>query len=106
MKRFKKASEIFAPVDPHLKVIDRGRHKHKRSQEDEMWDRAQGVACKVCGQESFRLRDGVCIDCINKKDIRDMDEMGRQQTKRYLVREFEAGRITLSDMKAGRLVHK
>jgi len=88
-----------------LKVIDRGRRKRK-SRNDEMWDRAQGVACKVCGHESFRLKDGVCIHCINKKEGKDLDEMGEEQTKRYLKQAFWHGDLSVADLKAGRLDHK
>jgi len=111
-RKRKKASEIFGSVDPNLKVVDGGTHRRRRrqyqsdllSQDD--WDRAKGVNCKICGQESFRLKDGICIHCLEEKAIQDIEEMGRKQTKRYLIRALQAGQITVSDAKAGRLHRK
>lgn len=60
----------------------------------------------MCGQESFRLRDGICIHCLDKKVNQDMEEVGKKQTKRYLIRALQAGQITVSDAKAGRLHRK
>jgi hypothetical protein len=104
----KRASEIFGEVDPHLTVIDGGtRHRHLSkplTQRD--WDSAEGVICKICGQESFRLKGGVCIHCIERKELQDIEEMGRKQTKRYLIRALQTGQITVSDAKAGRLSRK
>lgn len=109
-KKRKKASEIFGAVDPNLKVIDGGTHRRHRCEHRRLtqndWDRAKGVNCKICGQESFKLKDGVCIHCLEKKDNRDMEELGRKQIKRYLIRALQAGQITVSDAKAGRLHRK
>jgi hypothetical protein len=108
IKKRKRASEIFGAVDPHLTVIDGGtRHRHRSKPLTEMdWDSAEGVICKICGQESFRLKGGVCIHCLEKKELQDIDELGRKQTKRYLIRALQTGQITVSDAKAGRLSRK
>lgn len=107
MVKRKRASEIFGAVDPHLRVIDGGtRHRHQSKPLTKRdWERARGINCKICGQESFRLKNGICMRCLEKKESQDMDELGRKQTKRALVRALETGQITLSDMKAGRLHH-
>jgi hypothetical protein len=109
-KKRKKASEIFGPVDPNLKVIDGGKHHRHQCQNNHLsqddWENAKGVNCKICGQESFRLKDGICIHCLEKKELQDIEEMGRKQTKRYLIRALQAGQITVSDAKAGRLHRK
>jgi len=108
LKKRKRASEIFGEVDPHLRVIDGGtRRRHRSLPLIQMeWERARGVNCKICGQESFRLKDGVCIHCLEKNELEDVEEMGRKQTKRYLIRALQTGQITVSDAKAGRLHRK
>ena len=66
----KKPSEIFAKVDPNLRVIDA--HRHKKSH----WDASGGAICPKCGMEAVRFRpeDGVCRQCanlLNDKFFRD-----------------------------------
>jgi len=77
MKR-KKASEIFAAVDPHLKVIDGGTHRrHKKKESD--WEKLNGAKCPQCGKDvlQFDPHRGVCISCA-----RDMDEKEWREAKR------------------------
>ena len=82
MKRAKKASEIFHPVDPALNVIDGGRRrKGKLTNKD--WDRTGGAICPRCNHEAvrFRHRDGVCWDCaraLNEKQDQDDKKRAKQ----------------------------
>lgn len=76
----KRASEIFAAVDPHLTVIDAGR-RHRRAKRlspkgQADWDNSGGAKCPSCGQDAVRFRpeDGVCVFCaqtMNEKELRD-----------------------------------
>ena len=78
MKR-KKASEIFAAVDPHLKVIDGGTHRrHKKKESD--WEKLNGAKCPRCGQDALRFRpeDGVCIFCAQKMNERELSEENKK----------------------------
>lgn len=82
----KKASELFAAVDPDLKVIDGG-NRRRRSKEPSRkgqadWDKLGGAKCPRCGQDAFRFRpeDGVCILCaqaLNEKELRDERKRAR-----------------------------
>jgi hypothetical protein len=85
MKR-KRASEIFAVVDPNLKVIDGGtrRRRHRKLSTQAMldWQKLGGTKCLRCGQDALRFRpqDGVCIFCaqkLNEKEIRDERKRAR-----------------------------
>ncbi len=68
----KGAREIFAPVDPQLRII--GGHRHRKSAEKN-WEDAGGAVCPLCGEEAVRFRpeDGVCRQCadrLNEKQIK------------------------------------
>ncbi|KKN48225.1 hypothetical protein LCGC14_0654870 [marine sediment metagenome] len=80
MKR-KRASEIFGPVDPALKVVNGGRCK--RSKSWDAWNKSGGAICPRCGQAAVRFRpeDGVCRQCgdvLNEKQIQDETKRVRQ----------------------------
>jgi len=82
----KKASEIFAVVDPHLKVIDAGTHRHKKKELSD-WEKLDGSKCPKCGKDALRFRpqDGVCMVCAgeaNEKELRD--ERKRARFLRYM----------------------
>ena len=79
--RFKKASEIFHPVDPKLNVIDRGRRPGRKGKVKD-WVKSGGAICPRCDQAAVRFRqNGVCIVCaqelIEKQD-RDDKKRARQ----------------------------
>ncbi len=59
----KKASEIFAKVDPNLRVFNASPYRHKKSN----WEASGGAICPKCGEEAVRFRpqDGVCRQCAN-----------------------------------------
>lgn len=82
----KRASEIFGPVDPNLKVIDRGRGRRKKKELSD-WDKLSGAKCPRCGNDALRFRpqDGVCIFCaqeLNEKELRD--ERSKERFIRYM----------------------
>jgi hypothetical protein len=73
----KKASEIFAQVDPELKVIDGGRRKSSikspkvaLSSDADDWEKLEGAKCPECGQDRLRFRPylGVCEFCAQTMD--------------------------------------
>jgi hypothetical protein len=90
----RKASEIFAGVDPHLKVIDatRYRRRGKKAKKltevagpapepyrplpvtEEQWEEAQGITCPICGEETYQLfpygfggKRKACKKCIERR---------------------------------------
>lgn len=102
----KRASELFHQVDPSLKVIDGGTHHHRRRQRrltKEDWDETAGVICPDCKQETFRLIDGVCLQCHNEKVAKQEGEEEERSERRYYSRRLREGTISLSQMKEGRL---
>ena len=89
MKR-KKASEIFAAVDPHLKVIDGHSRRRRRKLSVEAisdWQKLGGAKCPRCGQDAlrFRPRDGVCISCAQELDEKETrDECKKRRFLRFM----------------------
>ena len=100
--RRKRASEIFGEVDPHLKVINGGTHWKSRLTKTD-WDKAGGLVCPECGRETVRMIDGLCPECHKKKAAEEEEKLGRKREKRYLVNLFNRGKITLRQMREGRL---
>lgn len=98
----KRASEIFHLVDPHLRVIDGGTHRKRRLTKVD-WDNTGGVTCPSCGQEALRMIDGICFQCYRNKMAEEEEKLGRKREKRYLVNLFNRGKITLRQMREGRL---
>lgn len=98
----KRASEIFRLVDPHLRVIDGGTHR-KRHLTKVDWDKTNGVICPNCEQETLRMVEGICIQCYRDKVAVKEERLGRKREKRYLVNLFNKGKITLRQMREGRL---
>jgi hypothetical protein len=105
MIKRKKASEIFGEVDPHLTVIDGGTRRRHRSmpltQTD--WDRARGVLCPRCNNETLRLINGVCPQCAREMS----DEWARGQEDKTLRNYYRAklrdGTLDLHRMREGLL---
>lgn len=101
----KRASEIFARVDPKLRVIDGGTH-HRRYRPhwatNEDWDNARGLVCSSCGREAMRVTDGLCPECRRKVEAEREEKLGRKREKRYLVNLFNKGKITLAQLREGR----
>lgn len=55
---------------------------------DDNWEKARGVVCPKCHQESFRIRliDGVCISCALRQDDKDVrDREKKQKFLRFLL---------------------
>ncbi len=99
-----KARELFAPVDPHLTVIDGGVHRRKgkrdeQEQEDSEaspghswaiteadWLAAGGTLCPRCEEETVKLRpqDKLCPRCAELADEKTIrDEKKRAKFLKY-----------------------
>lgn len=55
-------TDALRAADPRLKIIPAGRRKFKRNSN---WEACRGVECPKCGQEVFRIINGVCSACNN-----------------------------------------
>ena len=101
MKR-EKASEIFGRVDPHLRVINGGiRYKRRSNQED--WEKAGGVHCSECQQETARLVDGLCPQCWGDMEAERAKKAEDRAERRYYQDQLRKGTISLAQMREGRL---
>lgn len=56
-------TDALRAADPNLKIIPAGRRKANNSKND--WDNCRGVICRQCGQEVFRILNGLCPACKN-----------------------------------------
>jgi len=109
--RRKRASEIFATVDPHLTVIDGGRRRKKpevsayrpEPMTDEQWDKAGGVTCNGCGRETLRLIDGLCPECSGVVRTEAEEQIEKKAMRRYYMDKLRNGTLNLSRMREGLL---
>jgi len=72
----KKASEIFRPVDPDLRVVEGHRRANKKD-----WEKSGGALCTQCGEEAVRFLNGVCFQCVrilDEKDEKELKKIARQ----------------------------
>ncbi len=102
----KRASEIFAEVDPHLKVISGGanRRRHGKSHlNDSDWDRAGGQHCPQCKAEIVRLVSGLCPQCHQEAEAERARKLEDRTERRYYSDQMRKGTISLAQMREGRL---
>lgn len=63
-------------VDPELNVVS---GKKKKSQAEENWDKAQGITCGACGEETQRVVQicprcfNVLMDCLGKSTLTEKE---------------------------------
>lgn len=67
------------------------------------WDKTDGVICPSCGQEALRMVDGICLQCYRNKMAEEEERLGRKREKHYLINLFNRGKITLRQLREGRL---
>lgn len=110
----KSLSQLFHEVDPGLTVIPGGSYHHSADKAvfseyglhrmtDEDWDRAAGVECRHCHREVHQLVDGLCLPCVNNKALKTTEELERKTMKAYYTRALREGRVTLTEMRKGKL---
>lgn len=99
----KKASEIFHPVDPELNIIDRGQRRKSRKATGLEWNRAGGVICPECGEETLRILYGTCLQCYNEKVSESERKLEDRSERRYFRRKLNEGTISLRQLREGRL---
>ena len=116
----KTARELFAEVDPHLKVINGGTRKHgsvaqglepsphKRgvvgsnpTRPTNNWEKAGGAFCPGCGAEVVRFQNGVCVECYNIQESVRITKLADKQRKRYAWNAIMRGELTLSQVRKG-----
>lgn len=101
--RRKRASEIFGPVDPDLKVIDGGTRRRRKKSPETEWEQAAGVICPECRRETLRLEDGLCPQCARAKENKREEDQEDSAMKRHYLRNLRAGTQDLRRMKEGQI---
>jgi len=71
--------------------------------ETEGWERAKGVICPRCGQETLRIIDGLCPRCVQAKEAVETETMEKKATVRYFRRALNHGEVTLGQARDGEL---
>ena len=102
----RRASEIFAEIDPHLKVISGGtnRRRHGNSHlHNHNWDRAGGLNCPQCKAETVRLISGLCPQCHQEAEAERARKLEDRTERRYYHDQLRKGTINLAQMREGRL---
>ncbi len=69
----------------------------------EEWDRANGASCPNCEKETFRMIDGICIQCYRDAVAEEEKKKEDRTERRYYRDELRKGTISLSQLKDGRL---
>ena len=90
-------------MDPALNVIDRKYRKKGWKSKVQEWDKAAGVTCPSCGQETFRTVDGSCLQCYNDKVAEREKKVEARAERRYYKDGLKKGTISLAQMRKGRL---
>lgn len=67
------------------------------------WDKASGIICSNCEQETLRIIDGVCLQCYRAKVAEEEERLGRKRERRYYAEQLRRGTISLAQMREGRL---
>ena len=97
-RKVKSTREVLHSVDPNLNIIS-GRRRPKKDD----WGKSGGVFCSNCNAEIVRVFDGLCPQCFHKLTSEQEEALGRKREKNYLIQLFNKGKITLKQLKQGRL---
>jgi len=81
----KKASEIFRPVDPDLRIIE----GHRRASRKD-WEKSGGALCSQCGEEALRFLNGVCLRCVQRSEAKDDKELKKKVKQLKYVKQHNA----------------
>ncbi|GAI19092.1 unnamed protein product, partial [marine sediment metagenome] len=57
----------------------------------------------ICGNESLRIVDGMCPSCRFEAEAKREEKKGDARMRRYYRRRLREGRITLAQLREGRL---
>lgn len=69
----------------------------------EDWERAGGIYCSECHQETVRLLDGLCPQCHWDMESKQAEEAEDKAERCYYKDQLRKGTISLAQMKEGRL---
>ena len=64
---------------------------------------ATGKPCRNCTRESFRLIEGLCQACYRQSEANLAEVRGEKVERRYFKRLFWLGKITVSELRDGRV---
>jgi len=70
------------------------------------FDKATGVICPTCKQETMRIIDGRCPRCNDLIKKEEAERMEAKSMRRYYRRALNEGTISLQQMKENRLGDK
>jgi NMD protein affecting ribosome stability and mRNA decay len=66
------------------------------------WETARGEVCSECGQETLRIREGLCPQCYNRKKMEQDIRFEERATRRSYRARLRAGTVSLAELREGR----
>lgn len=87
-------------VDPNLNIVPGGVRRHKASALQ--WDKAAGLNCPNCGNETLRIFDGLCFQCYQVKVLENEKRVEDKSMRRLYSRRLREGTMSLREMRENR----
>lgn len=67
------------------------------------WDRAGGLFCPQCNQETVRLINGVCPTCAKVNSEKASENIEEKSTRNYIKYRLREGTLSLPALRSGQL---
>lgn len=90
-------------VDPNLTIISGHRRKEKVGTHLDDWERAAGVICSHCTNDTLQLINDLCPKCHHEKEAMRMERVEESTMRHYYKKEIRQGTISLARMREGYL---
>jgi len=65
----------------------------------EDWDKAGGIFCRRCHQETVRVFNGLCLSCHQGDDAKKAEDMEMKSKRRYIRAHLARGDISLREIR-------
>ena len=68
---------------------------------NEDFDKVQGIVCNQCGEETFRILNGLCPQCQLQSEAARAERAEERAMRKYYKRRLRRGDISLAQVKDG-----
>lgn len=66
------------------------------------WEKAQGIPCPVCGEETLQVIQGRCRQCHRAMVAESEARLEDRVERRHVKSLFQRGLVSTRDLRAGR----